>query len=77
MITRMLDKDPGSRATIEELVREDWLNREEVPLVEFEDEVVEVTHADIRDAIRPVTGIFFAKRYGKKWINSVKSHRTF
>ena len=62
LIQKMLEKNPENRIQAHDLVKHPWVNREQAPIEEIQEEKISVTEAEIKNAIKRVGGIFAAVR---------------
>ena len=63
LISRMLDKNPETRATVFDLVNDPWINRDSIPLVQTHEKIEMPTEREITGAIRKMQNVFLAVRF--------------
>ncbi|KAI8899160.1 kinase-like domain-containing protein [Globomyces pollinis-pini] len=80
VLTKLLEKDPEKRITMEELRIDPWVTDSgKTPLIPFEEncvvKVIEITQSDIEAAVKPIRSIFVVLKAVSKWKQLVLKNR--
>ncbi|KAG0247949.1 hypothetical protein BG011_000697 [Mortierella polycephala] len=81
LIKRLLDKDPSTRITIEQMREDPWVTNDgKEPLISMEENtasaVTEITDEDLRGAIQRINGLVTVIKAISKFKRGIKNHST-
>jgi len=77
LMTKILEKDPEKRATMEEIKKDKWLNEGETSLSDLKhEEPVTVTHEEISRAFHTLETVVLTKKFIKKLRSRMSLHNT-